>query len=186
MDFLDRRLARKRAVVAISTLNEAAAIETVIRSLAEGSDREEVAIVVADGGSTDGTDMIVQRLAGELPNVSLVVNRKRLQSAGVNRVAETWQDHADVLIRCDAHCDYPPRYIERLLERMEETGAASVVVGDGFARVGLRVASRRLGLGDHPVGSGGSRHRGGRISGFVDHGHHAAFDLGQFLAIGGL
>ena len=184
MDSLDRRLARKRAVVAIPTLNEAAAIETVIRSLAEGSDREEVAIVVADGGSTDGTDMIVQRLAGELPNVSLVVNRKRLQSAGVNRVAETWRDHADVLIRCDAHCDYPPRYIERLLERMEETGAASVVVA--MDSQGSGCVSRAVGwVSDTIVGSGGSRHRGGRISGFVDHGHHAAFDLGQFLAIGG-
>jgi succinoglycan biosynthesis protein ExoA len=33
--------------------------------------------------------------------------------------------------------------------------------------------------------SGGALYRGGRQSGYVDHGHHAAFDLGWFRRIGG-
>jgi succinoglycan biosynthesis protein ExoA len=35
------------------------------------------------------------------------------------------------------------------------------------------------------VGSGGSAHRGGRASGYVDHGHHAAFRLATFRIVGG-
>ena len=38
---------------------------------------------------------------------------------------------------------------------------------------------------DTAIGSGGAAHRGGRASGFVDHGHHAAFRLDAFLAAGG-
>jgi succinoglycan biosynthesis protein ExoA len=35
------------------------------------------------------------------------------------------------------------------------------------------------------LGNGGSAHRTGGVSRFVDHGHHAAFDLGFFRSIGG-
>jgi succinoglycan biosynthesis protein ExoA len=35
------------------------------------------------------------------------------------------------------------------------------------------------------VGTGGSAHRGGRTSGFVDHGHHAAFRMETFRRAGG-
>jgi succinoglycan biosynthesis protein ExoA len=38
---------------------------------------------------------------------------------------------------------------------------------------------------DTPLGSGGSAHRGGKKSMFVDHGHHAGFDLKTFLHVGG-
>ena len=38
---------------------------------------------------------------------------------------------------------------------------------------------------DTPLGSGGSAHRGGRASGPVDHGHHAAMDLDWFRRVGG-
>jgi len=35
------------------------------------------------------------------------------------------------------------------------------------------------------LGNGGSRHRMASASGFVDHGHHAAFDLAAFRSLGG-
>lgn len=35
------------------------------------------------------------------------------------------------------------------------------------------------------LGSGGSGHRGGRTSGWVDHGHHAGFRLETFREVGG-
>jgi succinoglycan biosynthesis protein ExoA len=40
-------------------------------------------------------------------------------------------------------------------------------------------------VSDTPMGSGGSAHRGGKRSGFVDHGHHAAFRMPSFLRAGG-
>jgi succinoglycan biosynthesis protein ExoA len=40
-------------------------------------------------------------------------------------------------------------------------------------------------LSNSPLGTGGSAHRGGRKSGFVDHGHHAAFRMTFFRSAGG-
>ncbi len=82
----------------------------------------------------------------------------------------------DVLIRCDAHAAYPPGYVRRLLESLQQSGAGAVVVpmdsaGDTCMRRAIAWVS------DTPIGSGGSAHRGGHASGFVDHGHHAAFRI---------
>ena len=52
-------------------------------------------------------------------------------------------------------------------------------VGDGCFQRAVAWVS------DTPVGSGGAAHRGGRRSGFVDHGHHAAFRLDTFRRAGG-
>ncbi len=173
-------------VVAVPALNEACHIEACIRSLMTGDPRlEQVRIVVADGGSQDGTRGIVARLAEVHANLTLVDNPARLQSAGVNRVArEAARGGHRYLVRCDAHAHYPPRFVMRVVERLVRTGAQSVVVpmdavGQGcFQRANAWVV-------DTWLGSGGAAHRGGRRSGFVDHGHHAAFDLSTFLALGG-
>src|SRR6185295_16650098 len=90
-----------RVVVAVPALNEAKLIEEVLRGLAAETDGfADFKIVVADGGSTDDTPAIVQRLANELACISLVKNSGVIQSAGLNLVARCNPD-ADVLIRCD-------------------------------------------------------------------------------------
>ena len=72
----------------------------------------------------------------------------------------------------------------RLVDEAMETGATSVVVGmetigrPGFQRAAAVAQSSRL-------GAGGSAHRNGGASGWVDHGHHALFRLDAFAACGG-
>jgi len=89
-----------------------------------------------------------------------------------------------VLIRCDAHAAYPPDFVPRLLAALQRTGATSVVVPmDSVGRSCFQKAVAWV--SDMAIGSGGARHRGGRISGFVDHGHHAAFRMEAFRAAGG-
>ncbi|GAA3852712.1 glycosyltransferase family 2 protein [Celeribacter arenosi] len=173
-------------LVVVPTLNEAAHIEACLMSILEGTvSLSKSSLVVVDGGSQDKTRKIVRRLAERHPQISLVDNPDRFQSAGVNRAVERFAGPKHhVLIRCDAHAIYPPDYIERLTARLMQTGAASVVtVMDAtgetpFARAAAWIV-------DTPLGSGGSAHRGGADSGFVDHGHHAAFDLSAFRDVGG-
>jgi succinoglycan biosynthesis protein ExoA len=174
-----------RVVVAIPALNEARAIEGVIRTLAsEQPSLPTLQIVVADGGSSDGTPAIVTRLAREFPFVHLLDNCKVIQSAGVNRVAERYAGAADILVRCDAHAVYPAHFIKSLVMTLHRMDADSVVVPmDSTGRTAFEKALAWV--SDTPVGSGGSGHRGGCCSGFVDHGHHAAFRLDAFLAAGG-
>ena len=52
--------------------------------------------------------------------------------------------------------------------------------------VGRTCFQRAVGwVSDSKVGSGGSAHRGGRRSAFVDHGHHALFRMDSFRRAGG-
>ena len=185
MVMTSERAAAKTVLVGIPTLNEAAHIETCVRSLLMGDDRlADIKVVVADGGSTDDTVAIVKSLAAEFPNVSVIDNPKRLQSAAINQVAASATAEIKYLIRCDAHSIYPPGFVTQVADAMVRTQAASVVVcmdavgTDCFQKANAWIV-------DTPLGSGGSAHRGGTASGYYDHGHHAGFDLAYFRQIGG-
>jgi succinoglycan biosynthesis protein ExoA len=171
-------------LIVIPVLNEAFHIASVVRCLARDSLHEDVAIVVADGGSTDGTPEIVRTLAAEFDYVHLMHNPKRVQSAGINLAVQLYGGDAQVLVRCDAHCGYPEHYVSSLLKALNDCKADSVVVpmdsnGDRCLQKAVAWVS------DTKVGSGGSAHRGGKRSGFVDHGHHAAMSLDAFRKAGG-
>ncbi len=185
----DRSAARaaqgEEVIAVIPTLNEAAHIEACVRSLLAGDDRlRAIDLVVADGGSHDGTQAIVRRLGAEFPNLRLLDNPGRLQSAAVNLAARTADGGRTILVRCDAHALYPDNYVMRVADALVQRGVASVVVPMDAAGTGCFQKANAW-IVDTPLGSGGSAHRGGRVSGLVDHGHHAAFDLKTFLGLGG-
>jgi len=172
-------------LVAIPTLNEQAHIERCVASLMDGDPRlARVQFVVSDGGSTDATREILERLAARYANLSWIDNPGRLQSAAINRVVEQFGSVRTILVRCDAHSVYPEGYVTQVADAMKKLGVASLVVpmdavGQGcFQRANAWVV-------DTPLGSGGSPHRGGKSSGYVDHGHHAGFDLSFYTAVGG-
>lgn len=172
-------------LVVIPTLNEDSTIEGVIGTLAQDwPTSHRVRFVVADGGSTDGTIERVQGMAESRPWLSLLANPKRIQSAAVNLAVRLHGHDADILVRCDAHADYPQGFVRSLVQTLERTGADAVVVpmdSQGHNCVQRAVAW----VSDSIVGSGGSAHRGGRRSGDVDHGHHAAFRMASFVRAGG-
>jgi succinoglycan biosynthesis protein ExoA len=173
-------------LVVIPTLNEAAHIASVIRRLAEDPPRDaRVSIVVVDGGSTDGTIEVVRAMAARDERLTLLHNPARIQSAGVNLAAARVGEGVDVLVRCDAHACYPPGYIRRLLETLERTGADTVVVAMDSIAAENCLQRAIAWVSDTALGSGGSAHRAGRRSGFVDHGHHAAFRMAAFRRCGG-
>ncbi len=175
-----------RVLVGIPALDEERHIAACIRSLMEpAAEMAAVRLVVADGGSRDRTRAIVAALAEEFPNLALIDNPGRLQSAALNRiVADCARPEDAILVRCDAHSVYPPRYVLDVADSLAGRDAAAVATvmdarGDTcFARAAAWVADTRL-------GSGGSGHRGGRASGYVDHGHHAGIRLSWFRAVGG-
>jgi len=172
-------------LVVIPTLNEAQHIGTVVAELlAHVPPDQDVLMVVADGGSTDGTPAIVRRLMAQHHQLRWVHNAKRLQSAAINLAVQQFGQDREVLIRCDAHSSYPPRFIEQLIRSMAEAEADAVVVPmDSVGDTPLRQAIAWM--SDTPVGSGGSSNRGGKQSGVVDHGHHAAFRMASFTRAGG-
>lgn len=173
------------ALVVIPTLNEAPHIEAVLRQLlSQDLVENQMRLLVCDGGSADGTQEIVARLAGADRRIVLVHNPKRLQAAALNQAVRSQGASFDVLVRCDAHSIYPPRFILDLIGTLVRTNADAVVVpmdSRGHTCLGRAVAW----VSDTLIGSGGAAHRGGKRSGFVDHGHHAAFRMATFIAAGG-
>jgi succinoglycan biosynthesis protein ExoA len=140
--------------------------------------------VVADGGSTDGTQHLVRLAARRFPNLRLLDNPERTQSTGINRAVRSYGRDARVLIRCDAHAEYPRDFCRRLIATLERTGADAVVVP--LDSVGEHPLQRAIAWTcNSPLGTGGAAHRAGQRSGFVDHGHHAAFRMDTFRKCGG-
>ncbi|MFU0504487.1 glycosyltransferase family 2 protein [Pseudaminobacter sp. NGMCC 1.201702] len=171
-------------MVIIPCLNEAAHIEALIDRLTPSAERLDMRIVVVDGGSMDGTQRIVKRIAIRDPRVVLLDNPKRLQSAAVNLAVETFGDECRSFIRIDAHGDYPADYCDRLIEDAEATGADSVVVS--MATRGFGAFQKATAIAQNSrLGNGGSPHRQGAKGHWTDHGHHAFMRIAAFRAVGG-
>lgn len=177
----------EQVIVAIPTLNEKAHIERCLRSLIDGEAFcAEVQFVVVDGGSTDRTREIVAELSAHYNNIELIHNPDKLQSAGINRVAsECGRREHEILVRCDAHAAYPPGYIRRVVAAFETLPDAASVTGVLDARGNNCFQKAAAWAVDTRLGSGGSGHRGGSVSKWVDHGHHAGFRLSWFQQLGG-
>jgi succinoglycan biosynthesis protein ExoA len=163
-------------------LNEEAHLPALLEQLL--GEAGEALIVVADGGSRDASTAIVAAAAAENTNVRLLNNPGRIQSAAVNLAAQTFGEGRSWLIRIDAHCTYPTGYIDGLIAAAHRQEAQSVVVpmitrgGACFQKAVARAQNSKL-------GTGGSAHRSVGKGAYVDHGHHALFDLAAFVAVGG-
>ncbi|PBC22648.1 MULTISPECIES: glycosyltransferase family 2 protein [unclassified Mesorhizobium] len=172
------------SLIVIPCLNEAAHISALLGQLCPAAARLGARIVVADGGSTDGTLAIVEQIVAKDPRVVLLHNRRRIQSAAINLAVGTFGEGAEYLIRIDAHGGYPDDYCDRLLEEALATSADSVVVSmltSGSGAVQKSVAAAQ----NSKLGTGGSKHRHLSAGEWVDHGHHALMRISAFGAVGG-
>jgi succinoglycan biosynthesis protein ExoA len=171
-------------MVVIPCLNEAAHIAALIERLSPSADRLDMKIVVVDGGSTDGTQKIVQTIAAANSRVALLHNQKKIQSAAVNLAVETFGDRFRSFIRIDAHGDYPGDYCDRLIEDAEATQADSVVVS--MATRGFGAFQKATAMAQNSrLGNGGSPHRHGAKGHWTDHGHHAFMRVWAFRSVAG-
>lgn len=173
---------RSRVLIVIPCLNEEAHLARLLEWLLD--DAAGATIVVADGGSVDESRAIVSRYAAAKPDVHLLDNPRRLQSAALNLAAARFGDGRAWLIRIDAHCRYPDGYVDGLLAAAGRNGATSVVVP--MVTIGRGCFQRAVAAAQNSVlGTGGSLHRHIGQGRFVDHGHHALFGLDLFRRVGG-
>lgn len=171
-------------VVVIPCLNEEAHLPGLIEQLLADGEASGATIVVADGGSTDRSRQIVADFAARTPRVRLMDNPKRLQSAGINLAAAEAGEDARWLVRIDAHAGYPATYVSDLVKTARAIDAGSVVVS--MRAVGRSCFSTAAATAQNSrLGTGGSAHRHSSAGDWVDHGHHALFDLTDFRALGG-
>lgn len=106
--------------------NEELFIEKCLRSIIAFSRPPglQLTILVIDGGSTDSTVAIVQRLMSQHPYIQLIPNPGKTQSKamniGIKAATGNW------IMRLDAHTVYPQDYLAVCYETALRTGAANV------------------------------------------------------------
>ena len=109
-------------------LNEAAQIERFVADVADQDYAGDVEVIVADGGSTDGS---VQRLKAGAERRGLVLtvleNPSTWVSQGLNACIK--RARGDLLVRLDCHSRYPSDYLRRCALAAEEESDALVVGG---------------------------------------------------------
>jgi glycosyltransferase involved in cell wall biosynthesis len=131
----------RRVSVVAPMYNEATHIEQTVADVAGQDFDGDIELLVADGGSTDGS---VERLRAAAArhglDTRILENPNRWVSQGLNACIAAAT--GDLLIRIDCHSGYPPDYIRRCVVASEETGAENV--GGVFVPRGRTVTERAV------------------------------------------
>jgi glycosyltransferase involved in cell wall biosynthesis len=123
----DARDAQKieRLSVIAPMLNEAAHVEGFVDDLAAQDYAGPLEVLVADGGSTDGSVELLETAAHRAGlQLTVLPNPARWVSQGLN--ACIGAATGDLLVRIDCHSRYPADYLRLCAEAAEETDALAV------------------------------------------------------------
>jgi succinoglycan biosynthesis protein ExoA len=144
--------------VVLPVLDEARDIERLLLEvLNQIPPPEGFEVLVADGGSIDGTRAIVADLAVKWPSLTLLDNPRRLSSSGRNVGARAAR--GKYLLYLDGHCFVPRRdYLLRLVELFGTSGAECLcrpqpLILQAEGEWGAAIAAARHSWLGHDVGS---------------------------------
>jgi succinoglycan biosynthesis protein ExoA len=132
----------RRISIIVPMLNEAEHVGDFVEDVAAQDFEGEIELLVADGGSDDGSPELL-RAAAERHGLALelIENPARWVSQGLNACIR--RARGDLLVRLDCHSRYPADYLRLCARAAEETGAAAVggiVVPHGRTRTERAVA----------------------------------------------
>ena len=154
-----------RVSVIMPSYNEEKFIRNSIKSLLDDYFIKNCELVVIDGMSRDKTRDVVQSFIKQGLNLKLLINKKKIQAYGLNKgISEA---SGEIIVRTDAHCIYPPGYIEKCVALLEKTAASNVggmIVPQGNKIVQKAIAYAMI----HPMGVGDAKWHLGNFSGYVD------------------
>jgi succinoglycan biosynthesis protein ExoA len=140
----------------VAMRNEAGSIETCLASLlAQRYPVDLLEILVMDGGSTDGSRELAERILAGRPGARVVDNPGIVQAVGWNQGIDLAR--GDLVGIVSAHAELDEGYVAAVARVLEETGATLVggpVVAVGEGPVGEAVAIAT----STPFGVGGARH----------------------------
>lgn len=170
--------------VVIPALNEARFIGALLASLDAQEYGGRLEIIVADGGSSDGTPGLVAEAAARarIADIHLVPNPERTTPTGLNHgiAAAT----GEVIVILGAHSTVDPDFVAANVAALRRTGAAAVggplrTRGEGV--VGASIAAAL----SHPFGVGDARFRYANEPGDVDTVAFGAYRREVFALLGG-
>jgi dolichol-phosphate mannosyltransferase len=142
-----------RAMVCVPTYNERDNVEPLVRALGEVLDLPRDRVLVIDDNSPDGTGEIADRLAAELPWVS-VLHRERKDGIGAAYLAGfavALAAGAELVLEVDCDFSHDPADVSRLIAAC--TDGADLALGSRWVEGGGTV---NWGRGRRIVSRGGS------------------------------
>ncbi len=168
--------------IILPVLDERATIDAVLASLLDQRYDGPLEIIVADGGSTDGTrDRLEAWQRRTDGRVRVVDNPQRRQSPGLNRAAELAS--GEILVRADGHTVYAPDYVERSVAAL---AAGADAAGGRMNPVGANRFGRGVAAAmNSPLTMGPARFHHAEEPETVDTVYLGAFRRDDFLATGG-
>jgi dolichol-phosphate mannosyltransferase len=140
-----------RAVLCLPTYNERENLEPMIRALSEVLDTAQDRVLIIDDASPDGTGEIADRLAGELPWLS-VVHRERKEGIGPAYIAgfrSALAEGAQLVLEMDCDFSHSPADVPRLIAASAD---ADLVLGSRYVPGG---GTENWGLARRFVSRGG-------------------------------
>jgi len=168
--------------VALPMLNEAKYIVACLDSFAaQDYPLDRLDVMVIDGGSDDGSRLVVERYGESNPWVRLVDNPEGTASAAFN--VGTYQAHGDVVCLFSSHGVADPDYISRSVAALHASGAAGV--GGSYRHEGLDPVSNAIGAAMISRVGMASPHRFSDTARDVDTISHPAYWRDAMVEVGG-
>jgi glycosyltransferase involved in cell wall biosynthesis len=130
---------------------------------------ESLEVLLADGGSTDGTRQVIADFARRHRELSLRVidNPTRSIPSALNRAIA--QARGEVILRLDAHSIPQPDYVEQCVRVLGRTGAANVGgAWEIHPSAPTWIARSIAAAAGHRLGAGDARYRTSGQAGAVD------------------
>jgi glycosyltransferase involved in cell wall biosynthesis len=166
--------------VILPVLNEAELIEEVMGDLLGQDYDGPLEVIVADGGSTDGTKEKVMALTGDRP-VKLIDNPEMRQAFGLNRAAA--EATGEILVRADGHTRFAPDFVRASVQVLEEVGGAA---GGRMSPLGRTPFGQSVAAAmESPLTMGPGRFHHATRREEVDTVYLGAFRRDEFLELGG-
>ena len=107
------------------TYNEDKYIDSCIESiLNQDYPKDDLEVIFADGMSTDRTREIIIDYISKYPFIRLIDNPDRIVPPALNRAIQA--SHGDIIMRLDAHAEYPNNYFSKLVTSLKELKADNV------------------------------------------------------------
>jgi len=151
-------MSKQLVSIIIPCRNEEHFIYNVLKSIENQSiSTEQLEVIIGDGESDDQTVQEIERFKSDHPalKIELINNPFRVVPHALNACLD--KAKGDVIVRLDAHSEYPQNYIERLLEVLEQYPDAWNVGGvwdtqagaDTYeARAIVQATSHKVGIGN--------------------------------------
>lgn len=86
--------------------------------------KDRLEVLIVDGMSDDETRAIAEEYAARFPYMRLLDNPKQITPAALNTGIEA--ANGEIILRMDAHYEYQPDYISKLVSWLHESGADNV------------------------------------------------------------